>query len=57
MNLKLGYVISETVYLHLPGIDGGSTVWRDRVKSGRAEECCRKTEAKGEWQRQMQDGR
>lgn len=50
-------LILETVHLHLPRIDGGSAVWRDRDKSGRAEECCREAEAKGEWKRQVQDGR
>lgn len=57
MKLKLLHLISETVYLYLPGIDGGSAVWTDRVKSGRAEECCGEAEAKGERKGQVQDGR
>lgn len=51
MQLKISHLISETVHIHLPGTDGSSTVWRDRVKSSRAEECCRETEAEGEWKR------
>jgi len=57
MKLKIIHSISETVYLHLSGIDGGSTVWRHRIESVRAEECSREAETEGEWKREVQDGR
>ena len=49
--LKILHLVAETVYFHLPSTNGSSTVWSDRVKSIRAEKCCREAEAEGEWER------